>query len=209
MIGILGGTFDPIHNGHIQIAQTVLETLRLNRIEFIPCFQPPHRHQPIASPKDRLAMVNLAIQSYPNFHANTIEMDRQGISYSADTLTALRKKMPNESLCFILGADAFSAFHHWHEWQKIPELVHLIIIGRATAQSPLNSQIETLIHKKRTDNILDIKNKPAGKIYFMNNKIIPISATQIRNHIRSGEKNIAELDINVERYIVEHSIYTH
>ncbi len=144
-IGILGGTFDPIHNGHIQIAETVLQALQLERIEFIPCFQPPHRQQPIASPKDRLAMVKLATKSNPHFHANEIEMDRQGVSYSVDTLTALRRQMPHQPLCFIVGADAFSAFHHWHEWQKIPTLVHLIIIGRQHAEAPSNPDIQALL----------------------------------------------------------------
>ncbi len=206
-IGILGGTFDPIHNGHIQIAETVLNTLQLKCIELIPCFQPPHRHQPIASAADRLAMVKLAIQSHPQLHANEIEMDRQGISYSVDTLTALRKQMPHQPLCFIFGADAFSAFHRWHEWQKIPALVHLIIVGRPNAELPSDPDIQTLLRNNQTNDVTDLQKNSAGKIYFLNNALIDISATQIRQLIQSGEKNIIELDKSVEKYIAEHGVY--
>src|SRR3990167_8087471 len=199
-IGILGGTFDPIHKGHIQIAETVLQMLHLECIEFFPCFQPLHRHQPIASAVDRLAMVKLAIQSHPYFHANEIEIDRQGVSYSVDTLTALRKQMPYQPLCFIIGADAFSAFHHWHEWQKIPSLTHLIIVGRQNAEPPSNPEIQTLLHENQTEDSADLLKNSAGKIYFLKNKLIGISATKIRHAIQSGKKNITGLNKAVEKY---------
>lgn len=206
-IGILGGTFDPIHNGHIQIAELVLKALQLERIEFIPCFQPPHRHPPIASAADRLAMVKLAIQSHPHFYANEIEMDRQGISYSVDTLIALRKQMRHQPLCFILGADAFSAFHHWHEWRKVSALVHLIIIGRPSAEPPSDPDIQALLCKNQTRDLVDLQKNSAGKIYFLNNEFIDISATKIRRTIQLGEKNIVGLDKAVEKYIVDHGVY--
>lgn len=206
-IGILGGTFDPIHNGHIQIAEIILKTLQLERIEFIPSFQPPHRHQPIASAADRLAMVKLAIQSHPNFHANEIEIAREGISYSVDTLTALRKQIPDQPLCFILGADAFSAFHRWHEWRKIASLVHLIIVDRPSAEPPSDPEIQTLLHENQTRNLTDLQKNIAGKIYYLDNSLIDISATKIRYAIQSGEKDIRGLDKAVQNYIIDHNIY--
>lgn len=206
-IGILGGTFDPIHNGHIQIAEIVLQALQLERIEFIPCFQPPHRQQPIASPEDRLVMVKLATQFHPHFHVNAIEMERQGVSYSVDTLTVLRKQLPHQPLCFIIGADAFSVFHHWHEWQKIPALVHLIIVGRPSAEAPSDPDIQSLIHTRETRDIAELKKNNAGYIYFVNNELIDISATKIRKAIQSGEKNIIGLDESVEKYIIDHGVY--
>lgn len=206
-IGILGGTFDPIHNGHIQIAETVLQTLHLERIEFIPCFQPPHRHQPIASAADRLAMVKLAIQPHPHFHANEIEIVRQGISYSVDTLTALRKQMPNQPLYFILGADAFSAFDRWHEWRKIPALVHLIIVGRPSSELPSNPEIQALLFNNQTRDSTDLQKNISGKIYFLNNELIDISATKIRHAIQLGKKDIRGLDKAVQNYIIDHNIY--
>lgn len=206
-IGILGGTFDPIHNGHILIAKTVLETLKLERIEFIPCFQPPHRQQPIGSPADRFTMVKLSTQSHPHFHANNIEMGRQGISYSVDTLTTLRKQMPHQPLCFILGADAFSVFHHWHEWEKIPALAHLIVVGRPSAEPPSDPEIQALVHTRQTRDITDLKKNNAGYIYFLNNELIDISSTKIRQAIQAGEKNVAQLDKAVQKYIMDHGVY--
>ena len=115
-IGILGGTFDPIHQAHLDVARHVANTLPLQRILFIPCQPPPHRKQPIASPEDRLAMLKLALQSYPDFEINEIELHRKGVSYSFDTLTELRRQMPNETFYFILGWDAFLQFHSWHQY---------------------------------------------------------------------------------------------
>lgn len=206
-IGILGGTFDPIHNGHIQIAKVVLDALHLSQIKFIPCYHPPHREQPIASPTDRLAMVKLAIAPYLNFSVDEMEIHRKGISYSVDTLTQLRKKMPNESFCFILGADVFAQLHLWHEWKKIIDLTHLIIVGRPNISHDLNSEIQALLNKNQTCDQHDLEKNLAGKIYYLDNKFIDISATSIRSAIQSGEKNITGLDKRVEEYIFEKGLY--
>lgn len=208
MIGILGGTFDPIHQGHIEIAKAALKGLSLSRVEFIPCYQPPHREKPIASPDDRFTMTKLAVQSEPLFHVNDIEIKRKGISYSIDTLIELRKKIQNEPLCLLLGADIFTHFDTWHEWQKIPLYVHLIIVGRPNSTPPNHPEIQALLEKNITTELSDLQKNASGKIYYLNNKLIPISATMIRESLQLGKKNISGLDQAVEKYIRKKAIYT-
>lgn len=136
-IGILGGTFNPIHEGHITIAEHVLQACDLERIEFMPCYRPPHRHENIASPKDRLAMIKLAIQNHPNLSVNDYEIQQRQISYTIKTACYLREYYPERSLCLILGSDAFSHFHEWREWEKILDTVNLIVVSRTeTRASP-------------------------------------------------------------------------
>jgi nicotinate-nucleotide adenylyltransferase len=207
MIGILGGTFDPIHEGHIKIAKAALTHLSLSRVELIPSYQPPHREKPIASPEDRFAMAKLAITSEPLFHVNDIEIKRKGISYSIDTLIALRKQIPHEPLCLLLGTDVFAHFTTWHEWKKIPFYAHLIIVGRSNSIPPAHPELQALLEKSTTTALSDLQKYPAGKIFYLNNALIPISATLIRASLQLGEKNISDLNSAVEHYIREKGIY--
>lgn len=206
-IGILGGTFDPIHEGHLAIAHEVHHALQLDYIMFIPCFSPPHREKPIASPTDRLAMLTLAIKNYPQFQLNPLEMQRKGMSYSIDTLLQLRQEMPQQSLCFILGADAFSQFNQWHEWERICDLVHLIVVTRPKVVLPQAEWLNTLLLQRKIEDTRELQTAPAGKIYFQPIQPIAVSATQIRQDIASGKKKGAGLTPEVENYIVERGVY--
>lgn len=199
-IGILGGTFNPIHEGHIAIAEHVLHTCELDHIEFIPCYQPPHRNQPTATPDQRLAMVKLATQHYPKLMVNDYEIRQQEISYTVNTLTHLRKLHPNQPICFIVGSDAFSHFHEWYQFEKIFELAHIIIVSRTLREN-------SVCANRMTNKITDLHHQLAGLIYFDNITPIPISATQIRKDIQAGKKNIAQLNPIVEKYIVKNRIY--
>ena len=189
MLGILGGTFDPIHEGHIAIAKHVLQAFKLDRIAFIPCFSPPHRDPPIASPEHRLAMTKLAIQGHPQFFVNDYEIQQQKISYTINTLKYLHQKHPDESLFLILGDDAFSQFQTWHQWEKITDYAELIVVTRTDKNN--RPTLPTL----------------SDKIHFDNITPIPVSATQIRASIRAGRKNIVGLHPAVEKYILENKVY--
>ncbi|OGT06369.1 MAG: nicotinate (nicotinamide) nucleotide adenylyltransferase [Gammaproteobacteria bacterium GWF2_41_13] len=144
-IGILGGTFDPIHQGHLQIALIALQQLHLQKIHFIPCFQPPHRNQPIASPNDRLAMVKLAIGNNTAFNADDREIKRGNISYTIDTLKSLRQDYPDTPLCLIIGTDAFQELQQWHHWKELIDYAHLVVMYRQTDQP---QQSNALIENK-------------------------------------------------------------
>lgn len=205
-LGIFGGTFNPIHEGHIAIAKHVLQSCKLERIEFIPCFQPPHRDKPIASPEQRLEMVKLAIATHPEFSVNEYEMQQKKISYTINTVKYLRETYPAQPLCLILGGDAFSHFHEWREHEKIIELVHLIVVSRSS-RDDLSREIKKNMCLQKTNDVNDFHHQRAGLIYFDNITPISISATQIRNDIQAGKKNIQGLNHVVEAYILKNKVY--
>lgn len=206
-VGILGGTFDPIHEGHIAIAEHVLQAFALHHVELIPCFQPPHRHQPIASPEHRLAMTHLAVQNHPRLLVNDIEIMRQGISYSVDTLMQLREKFKETAFYLILGEDAFVHFNEWHEWEKIFEFAHLIIVSRSQSDLTKPAWLKPILNQRQITDKKDFHKNSAGSIYFEKIEPIAISATQIREAILAEKKGIPGLAKNVRDYISKHHIY--
>ena len=139
-IGVYGGTFDPIHYGHLRPALDVMTRLDLQEVRFIPCYQPVHREQPGTSAEDRCAMIALAIANQPRFKLDKRELVRQGPSYMVDTLASLRQEMmqhtPSPGLVLMMGLDAFKHFLSWHEWQKILTLAHIALMHRPGEHLP-------------------------------------------------------------------------
>lgn len=196
-IGILGGTFNPIHNGHLLIAEHVLKKYHLSRVDFIPCFQPPHRDQPIASPQDRLEMVKLAIKNHSEFSVNDIEIKREGVSYTINTLQSLHQQFPENNYYFIIGADAFAKLDTWHEWEKIIALVNIVVINRDKKEIKAPQKITDYIEKNNLKN----------HIHFCEITPIEISATQIRKDIAAGKEKIDGLPKLVREYILKNNVY--
>lgn len=206
-IGILGGTFDPIHRGHLAIAEHVLTQFQLDHVEFIPSFKPPHRKPSIASAYDRLTMVRLAIQDYPKFIVNDMEIKQQTISYSVHTLQQLWQEKPYQPFCFIIGADAFYDIDQWREWEKLLTLTHFIVINRDNILLTQKKKIRKLLQLHQTTNKKDLQLSLAGKIYLESIPNIPISAENIRLRLKQGEKNIVELPKSVNEYIIRNNLY--
>lgn len=196
-LGILGGTFNPIHDAHIAIANNVLKALALDRVELIPCFQPPHRDQPTVSPQDRFAMVSLAVKNYPDLHANDIEIQQPRISYSIDTLTALQKKLPDTDFYYIVGADAFLHFDTWYEWKKIFSIAKIVVVSRYITTITTPTSVADFLKKEHLE----------SQLHFLQIKPITISATEIRDAIHAGQKIIPGLNNNVLNYIREKKLY--
>jgi len=209
-IGILGGTFDPIHFGHIHLANSTLNELALAIIHFIPCYNPPHRNKPIATPQHRLAMLKIALQKYPQLIIDTREITRQGTSYMIDTLISLRKELPLTPLCLIMGIDAFTHLTSWHKWQKLLDYCHIIVANRPDSSynttQKISDRINTLLQRTQTTNPQDLVINLAGKIFFIT--IIPraISATNIRKQLKQQQKP-ADIPENVYQYIIKHGVY--
>lgn len=201
-IGILGGTFDPIHQGHLEIAQTILKTCDLDHIEFIPCGIPPHREAPIANAQERLTMVKLATQNNPLFVANDIEIKRDGISYMADTLETLQKQYPNTPLCLLIGFDAFKQFNTWRYHEKILTLAHLIVIHRPNVSLDSEAWIQSFLQAHQTKNIQDLHQKAWGKVYLELNPSNDLSSSDVR-----ANKMLEDLPPLVADYISTHGLY--
>jgi nicotinate-nucleotide adenylyltransferase len=130
LIGILGGTFDPVHYGHLKPAQEIFQRLRLDELRIVPCYRPVHRDPPIASPEQRLHMLQLALREFPRFTLDERELRRGGDSYTVDTLDELRQEFPQAVLCLLLGLDALEGFKEWRRWRQILKLAHLLICAR-------------------------------------------------------------------------------
>ena len=130
MIGILGGTFDPVHFGHLRPALEVMQATGMEQVRFLPNRIPPHRETPWLDVENRLELLKTAIADQPGFELDERELQREGHSYMVDTLESLRSDFPSHPLCLILGMDAFLGIKKWHQWQRIPELCHLVVTTR-------------------------------------------------------------------------------
>jgi nicotinate-nucleotide adenylyltransferase len=206
-IGILGGTFDPIHFGHLRMAIDLQEALQLSQVRFVPCYQPVHRKPPEATIEDRCAMVELAIRDEPGLQVDRCEIDRQGLSYTIDTVRFLEEKYPHDALCLILGSDALIGFTSWHEWECILEKAHLIIAHRPHFQLPTQGKIGKVVKKHATDQWEDLHEKKAGCIYFRGVTQLEISATDIRRQFLGQVNPRFLLPDSVLEYIQAHKIY--
>lgn len=186
-IGIFGGTFDPIHYGHLRTAFELLQALRLSEVRFMPAGDPPHRELTIAAPDMRLAMVKAAIGSQPGFNVDDREMRRTGPSYTVDTLQELRNEMPDRSICLIVGMDAFLGLPKWHRWQDILTFAHLIVAHRPGWRAPTMGPLGELLVDGGTGRVNDLHESKAGRIFIHAVTQLEISSTEVRNLIASGQ----------------------
>ncbi len=204
MIGIFGGTFDPIHLGHLRMAEEVGETLGLQRVLFVPAFQPPHRRAPLATAEQRLAMVRLALDDNPSFAVDEREYQRGGASWMIDTCSALREEHGDTPLVLIMGMDAFNGFTRWRDWQGILQRVHLAVATRPGARA--EDESAELLAKRRTP-IHALQHTPGGGIVEVRITALDISATHIRELCAHGRSTRYLLPRNVQDYVQQHALY--
>ena len=205
MIGIRGGTFDPVHFAHLRATEEVSTALELDRVHLIPGSIPPHRKQPIATPQQRLEMLRLAIGNNDKFIADDRELQREGESFTVDTLRSLRDEFGSEiPIALIIGMDAFQTFTQWHAWETIITLSHLVVTSRPdyTAQ-PLQGWAEAMLTK---DTSL-LKSKAAGYLYFVNTTSISISATDIRKQRKANQSVRYLVPNDVHNYLQANNLY--
>ena len=185
-IGIFGGTFDPIHFGHLRTAFELLQALRLIEMRFMPAGNPPHRDITVASAAERLAMVQAATDGQPGFVVDDREVRREGLSYSVDTMRTLRADFPQRSLCLIVGMDAFLGLPKWHQWRELLELAHLVVAHRPGWRAPSMGPLGELLVDRGTGRINDLHEARAGCIYIHAVTQLEISSTEVRKSIAAG-----------------------
>lgn len=185
MIGIFGGTFDPIHFGHLRTALEVQEAARLESIHFVPLKEAVHRDQPGTPAELRCALVSAAISSQPGFTLDDRELRRQGPSYSYYTLESFRQQWPEQSLAFILGDDAFKDFLSWHRPEDILKLAHLIVMRRP-GEHDYDDDLQALVDHRQVISADELHAEKAGKILFQPVTQLDISATDIRRRCAEG-----------------------
>ncbi len=197
-IGILGGTFDPPHFGHLRIAEEVREFLNLKKVIFVPAGYPPHKKEgTYSSFSHRFEMVKLAIKDNPFFEVSDIEKD-ENPSYTLKTLQKLQKLLPSCQLFFILGIDAFSSIDSWWHWEKLFKYAKFVVVRR-----PLEGEIL----KKKISHLLQLPFVKKKVLFFENSTLFEISSTQIRELVKAGRSIKYLLPEKVEEYILEHYLY--
>jgi nicotinate-nucleotide adenylyltransferase len=211
-IGIFGGTFDPIHFGHLRLAEEMAEGLGLSQVRFIPAGQPPHRGAPRTAASHRLEMVRRAIAGNPLFAVDAREVQRPQPSYTVDTLTALRAELGNEQpLWLLLGADAFLGLPSWHKWRRLFELANIAVAARPGAQLLQTDRMsDELKHEvSQRQQAAGSVASPAGSVLLQQMTPLDISATVIRDTLARHGSARYLLPDTVLDYIHEHQLYTH
>ena len=206
-IGIFGGTFDPIHYGHLRTALELSQRLALVRVHFIPCANPPHRDAPMTSAALRLRMVEAAVAEQPNFIADDRELKRNGVSYTVDTLASLRADYPQESLCLVLGMDAFLHLPKWHRWRELFDLAHVVIAHRPGWQVPDSGTLGALLRERRTSSPEELAAQRAGRVHVEAVTQLEISSTDLRASIRRGLDPRFLMPEAVRKIIIETECY--
>jgi nicotinate-nucleotide adenylyltransferase len=193
-IGVFGGTFDPIHEGHLAAAKAAMECAHLDRVLFVPSAQPPHRGTALAPAEDRLAMTNLAVQGELSFEVSDVEVRRGGTSYTADTLSELHREHPHDELFLILGWDAARLFRTWHEPDRVSNLASVVIIDRPGLGAPKLSELASV----------GLDPARVVKCHF---PTPDVSGSALRRAIAAGQSVSGKLPAAVERYITDHRLY--
>ena len=187
-IGIFGGTFDPVHYGHLRLGLELLRQIDLQEIRLIPLYTPVHRAAPIASASQRLEMLQLAISDARGLMVDDRELIRRGISYSIDTVRSLREEYPQQPICLIIGMDAFRILDTWRDWSSFLKMAHLIIVDRPGPQAEsLRPILAELLRSHQSQDPQSLTATTAGAIIKISAPLLEISSTYIRELIRAGD----------------------
>ena len=212
-LGILGGTFDPIHFGHLRLAQEMAEGIGLSEVRFVPAGCPPHRAPPAASAPHRLAMVERAVAANPLFCVDPREIERGGPCYTVDTLCGLRAELgATRPLCLLMGADAFLGLATWHRWQEIFDLAHVAVAFRpgfpeGAWMDTMPEALRTMLRTRRETDPAALRQGAAGRVYAQPITPLDISASRIRSALEAGRSARYLLPDAVLDYIQCHHLY--
>ncbi|SDJ05254.1 nicotinate-nucleotide adenylyltransferase [Ferrimonas sediminum] len=208
-IGLLGGTFDPIHNGHLKMATDALAQFQLDEVRLLPNHQPPHKAATGASSEQRLQMVRLACGTHPQLSVDDRELHRRQPSYTVDTLESLRQDHPHAALCFIIGMDSLNSFAHWHRPQRILELAHLIVCRRQDVDLNLSPAAKTLLKGRITEDNQSIRHQLQGQVVLTELQPPGVSSTEIRHRLQQGLAVDTLLPPAVINFIQAQRLYFH
>lgn len=206
-IGLLGGTFDPIHVGHLRPAIALLERLNLREVRLLPNYIPPHKSPPDSSPEHRLAMARVAAECTPGLVVDDRELKRSRPSYTIETLKELRLELPHTPLCFLMGMDSLCQLDTWYGWQDLLNYAHLVVSHRPGWKLVFNDTIKALVKNHGTTDASQLSRQLHGCIYLFNSPQLDISSTYIRDCIKDGNNPQYLLPEPVLNYIRDKGLY--
>ena len=204
MIGIYGGTFNPVHYGHLRTALEVKELFQLEQLRLIPCRLPAHKEEPDVSGEMRYQMLNLAVANVPGFLVDRRELDRAGPSYMVDTLQSLREELGEQSLLLFIGADAFAGLESWRQWRQLFDFAHLVVMTRPGFH---HRQLPGFLEQRLLVNREQLAASQSGGLYFQEVTLLDISATDIRQLLAAGGNPQFLLPDKVLAFIQQHQLY--
>lgn len=207
-IGLFGGTFDPVHFGHLRAASEAKEKLGLDDFRLLPVGEPAHRNQTHASAEHRLAMLRLAVADHPDICVDSREVRRSGVSYMVDTLAEVRKETgADTAILLILGQDAAHSLSSWHRWQELFEYAHLVVMTRPDSPGAFPSLLESFVANRRCQAIPDLWQSPAGLLLDLEVTQLAISSTAIRQRVALKRSPRFLLPDRILGYIGFHQLY--
>ncbi|WP_251358332.1 nicotinate-nucleotide adenylyltransferase [Kangiella sp. TOML190] len=205
---ILGGTFDPVHFGHLRMAQEMLNQFPQARISLLPAAYPPHRIEPAATPQQRIEMLQLVLEPIPELAIDSRELKREAPSYSVVTLEQIRTEIgADASLVFLMGTDAFAKLDSWYQWQQLLQLTNILVIGRPSSELPTQGAVADLYLASAVKDFKQISDFSHGKIGFYQMPQLDISSTYIRKQIKCGKSPRFLVPDVILSYIETHGLY--
>lgn len=206
-VAIFGGTFDPVHYGHLRAAAEISERLKVSDFRLVPAGRPPHREGTWAEAFHRLAMLELAVASYSDLHVDAREVLRTGPSFMVDTLASVRTEVPDVPLLLCVGQDAANHLDRWDRWQRLLDLAHLVVMTRPRSEPAYPDQLAELLEQRRVGRARDLMDSPCGLVCHVEVTQLAISSTDIRNQLRHGWNPRFLLPATVLSYIRKHELY--
>jgi nicotinate-nucleotide adenylyltransferase len=204
---LFGGTFDPVHRGHLGVAREVQAGLAPDTFHFLPAGLPPHRSGTHASPAQRLRMLELALANDPELGIDTREIDRAGPSYMVDTLASLRDEYPDDALALILGQDALNGLDRWHEWRRLPELAHLVVMTRPGESPAYGEELARVLSARKVSDAGALRRTTAGAVFPLAVTPRPVSSTLIRGVVDDPDALRRFVPDAVAAHIVREGLY--
>lgn len=207
-VGVFGGTYNPVHFGHLRSALEVVEKLDLQHLSLMPCAQPPLREAPDCTAEQRVAMVELAVADEPRLGCDARELRRAGKSYTIDSLMELRAEHGDQrSLCMVMGCDAVLDIPRWHRWQELLDWAHIVVIARPGWALPQQGEVAQWLERFRGDGARELRAAPAGSIIIEQLRPLPISSTEIRQLLVTGRSPRYLMPQSVLEFIEQHQLY--
>lgn len=207
-VALLGGTFNPIHFGHLNLANCLVDYLQVESVRMIPCAIPPHRETPSVSAEQRLAMLQLAIDDHPLLTSDDLELRKSTPSYSIETVQQIRQQVGKETpLFFCIGMDSLLTIDSWHHWQQLLDYCHLAICPRPGYKLPIKGHLAEWIEQNLCDDIERVKTLAQGCLHLCKIPLKDISSTAIRDSIKCAQSIDHLTPKSVVNFITKHSLY--